>query len=389
MPRSLILIGALAGPAPAPADSPPPSEPPVERPAGQGFRTVLASVAGLDNDATFEELGLRLGHLEIRRRWAMEADAAPDPTRLFIRLTRAQSGRVRIEVITGDGRAFLRESDGGEQPERVATSVAANLLIAIEESTVEPDVEDAALPRSNESEDVDAAVAALVPAPAPAPAEPAPDPEPPPPETSGTEPPPIEAVPPPPPTWQLGLGLHPTVLLAVGPPVYAGVFQAGGADVDVVARHRSGGQVGLAIRPTVRHNQGFALTRLRIALGGGYAPRVQRFELPITGALFVEPYWMRDDGEPLEFPELAPILAGFALRFEPGILIPVEGLGAVRVGAHAELAATGAFDGGLTVAGIASPDEEAFDDRLFRMGGVEASVGLGTRIWFDLRPSQR
>lgn len=381
MSSLLALAAALAlAPAqPAPKDMPsapvpedssreagPPAAPtpalnqPVPR-ASPRFTALVLRNEGIALDDLPTALALRLPDLPIVR------ESPQDGSFVFvaIRSDPATPVRHQIGVITSDGAAYYREVDtGADPPARVLASVLANLLVSIAEGRVQPDRTDVAIPPSDTEPNPD-------PKPEPKP-KPKPEPKPPPPR------PPIKSVPktiPQPPRWEYGPSLAGALTLALPPEPFASPLAAAGGSLGLDARHRRGLLLGLEFRGLGRAATGHGLARLRIAVMAGYALRRGRFELPIALGLSGEPWWL--DGD------IFRPLYGALLRTSPGIYLaqdrgPLRGL---RVGPRIELAGSFIVDNGPHIAGISQQGDSARTP-LFRLGGLELSLGLELTLWF-------
>ena len=370
------LVALLVAPATGPAD-PSGMSPETGEPAGepQEFRAARADIRNFDEAAVLAALRLRLPRLPIER----HGGAAPTETpHLYLQLTRAADDLGTIRVITSDGRAYERSFavEIGQEV-RVAASTAANLIFAVEQGAVAPDAEDVAIPPP--------AVAAA--------------PEPPPPEP---EPPPVQTQTPGPkehdpkdmskrPHWELGLGLHATTVLGVGPPAYGGPLAGGGGGLGLEVRSPRGFAAALEARAIGQTEAGSGLGRLRVAVAAGYALRRKSFELPILVGLAIEPWWITRAGE--RAPLLAagdddvlarpPLLGGF-LRLSPGWRAQPSPRVGLRVGPRIELGGSFAIDDhdGARVVGLA----DAVGTPRFRVGGLELSLGLELALQFGLQP---
>lgn len=308
-------------------------------------------------------LTLRIPDLPIVR----ESPATGAFVFVAVRTDPATPVRHQIGVITSDGAAYFREVDtGADPPARVLASVLANLLVSIAEGRVQPDRTDVAIPPPE----------AELPAPAPAP-EPKPAPVPP-----GATPPAPTPIPQPvpkttpPPRWEFGLNLAGLADLALGPPRFASTLAAAGGSLGLDLRHHRGLLLGLELRTLGRRADDHALVRLRVAALAGYALRRGRFELPIALGLAIEPWWL-DAGLTAR-----PLYAAF-LRTTPGLYLAQDRgpLRALRIGPRLELGGSFLVDDGPRVAGI-SEQRDTSNAQLFRLGGLELSLGLELTLWF-------
>ncbi len=380
-----------------------PTVPPVEAPSSEPvhFGVGLLSSPGLDSNALLDALHLRLPELELRTQWS----SGEGEGRVFISVRPTPDGvAVRTEVIAEDGRGYSRRLEVSPDDERRIASVLANLLFSIEEEAVAADVEDGVVPQTSAPEDVERAVASVESSPEPEP-EAEPEPEPKPELTPEPEPTPaVESRPPeePPaspeasPSWRAGVVLGGGVLLPLGGPRFGPLLQGGGLALGADAEHVRGARLGVRLRYVARDLAPFRLSRLRIAVGGGYAWTFGMLELPLRGELSIEPWWVVHEGERLSATRLgAPpsgtIALGAAARFSPAIALPVDArsLLAIRFGLDLGLGGSFVVDDGARVATVVSGLDDVEQDELFRIGGVEAWLGARIGLVFGRRPPLR
>lgn len=352
---------ALAAPVPA-ASSPVPTASSRAAPTPR-FTALVLRNDGIALDDLAAALALRIPDLPIVR----ESPSTGAFVFVAVRTDPATPVRHQIGVITSDGAAYFREVDtGADPPARVLASVLANLLVSIAEGSVRPDRTDVAIPPPE----------AALPQPAPEPElppQPRPEPEP----TPPTVPKPVpKTTPPPPPRWEFGLNLAGVLDLAAGPPRFASTLAAAGGSLGLDLRHRHGALLGLELRTLGRGAADHRLVRFRVAALAGYALRRGRFELPIALGLAIEPWWL--DGGVTVHP-----LYGAFLRTTPGLYLaqdrgPLRGL---RVGPRLELGGSFLVDDGPHVAGISQQAAPA-NTELFRLGGLELSLGVELTLWF-------
>ena len=179
-------------------------------------------------------------------------------------------------------------------------------------------------------------------------------------------------------------------LFGLGPPRFGSLLQGGGLSLGVLARAPRGLVLGVRLRYLARTLDGRRLARLRIAPTAGWSFRIGRFELPLTGEIGIEPWLVIDDEGRVPRAELgAPgssaVLIGAAARLQPGWLVrprPTR-VAAVRLGLDAALGGAFVLDEGPKVATLRS-DEDPDSDPLYRLGGLEAYLGVGATIWFSL-----
>ncbi|MCH9682891.1 MAG: hypothetical protein K0V04_15750 [Deltaproteobacteria bacterium] len=385
LPLLVVLIGsahAVAAVEPSAVDE------------AQSFRVGLLSSPGLDGAGLLDALKLRLPGLELRTQWSV----AEGQRRVFISVHPTEDGTaVRTELIAEDGRGYSRRLEVDPSDTRLIASVVANLLFSIEQQTAVADVTDVAVPQTSAPEDVQRAVAAVDVA-----VEPEPQPEPqrlPEPELTverepepGPAPKPSEpaeperaSTAPPQPRWKVGVPLSGGLLLPIGAPRFGSLLQGGGLGLGADAEHVDGARFGLRLRYLARDRAPFRLSRLRIAVGGGYAWSVGRLDLPLRGELSIEPWWVVHEGERLPAtrlgaPPAGTLALGVAARVEPSIAIPVDAdpLLAVRLGLDLGLGGSFVVDDGPRVATVTSGLEDPTLDALFRVGGLE--LWLGARI---------
>lgn len=183
---------------------------------------------------------------------------------------------------------------------------------------------------------------------------------------------------------QLGLAVGPslTTPLADGDSARAGAYLAG----DFIARLQIVHNVlfEFSVRGGGKRAAGHRLARGRIGIGGGYRLTRGNFDLPLTAALTIEPWSIRqrrddaadlDTDMPLSGP---PALVGLALRAAPAALLPLRNGMSVRIGGAFELATSavpGAGGGALEV----TPEQN--DDPAFRVGGFGAAFMAEIGIW--------
>lgn len=346
---------ATARPVPE-ATSPRPAPEPTPAPR---FTALVLRNEGIALDDLAAALALRVPNLPIVR----ESPQTGTFVYVAVHTDPATPVRHQIGVITSDGAAYFREVDtGADPPARVLASMLANLLVSIAEGSVRPDRTDVAIPPPEAS----------LPQPAPKPV-PIPSPSPAPP----TEP--VPKTIPPPPRWELGLNLAAVLDLAAGPPRFASTLAAGGGSLGLDLRHHRGLLLGLELRTLGRGAADHNLVRLRIAALAGYAVRRGRFELPIALGLAIEPWWL--DGGLSDHP-----LYGALLRTTPGVYLAQNHgpLRSLRIGPRLELGGSFLVDNGPRVAGISQQADPA-NTPLFRLGGLELSLGLELTLWFARR----
>jgi hypothetical protein len=344
-----ILLIALVGSSPASTavDIPPVAAP---KPARRHIDALVIDASTTERDALADALRLRIGErpisdsLHARNPRAGELFA-------YVEVHPRGASSLLVRLVLSDARAYVRviDSSADLRARELATAVA-NLVAGIEEDDLPPDERDVALP------------AVLEPAP---PREPEPRPQ--------------VAVPVP--RYELGIAGGADVLLGLGPPPPAG-FAAAGAHARVDARLRSGALLGLALRGLGHRRLGYGLTRLRIAIEGGYAWRRGAFELATTVGATVEPWLVTRDGG---IPELArrrpvDVALGGLVRIAPAWRRETRGGRSIRLAPFIELAGSAlpARDGGVARLRV---QEQMRVRELFRVGGLELALGLELGVW--------
>ncbi len=361
------ILTAFFGPGPeAPADEAPDAAP-IDH-----FDLALVRAVGFGERGIRDEIGLRLPDLELRAHQAagdLSGRAAPY---LYIEIQRVSVSRSRIAVIVSDGRAYYEDVEVLEgdaiSAERVVASTLANLIFSIEEGSVRPDREDARIPPSVSPEPV------------------APPPEPPA-EIAAPEPR-EDTEPSPTPGLEVGPSLAVGTGLGIGPPDFGDVYLGVGASLGLQLRTARGFFGILDFRPSGRSTGAYRLTRLRVALGAGYAWRGQRVEIATAVALGVEPWFVTTTAgiEPIRGPgnlSGQPPLLSALLRLSPGYHLPIDrgALRGLRIGPRIEIGGGFVIADGAKVAGLRSDSGEA----LFRLGGVELATGFEIVGWFGSR----
>jgi hypothetical protein len=340
--------------------------------ATEEFRVVRVEVVGFDEAALLAALRLRMP------RQVVEPHGGPPPTEtphVYVRVVREPDGVGLLKVITSAGRGYERRFviEVGQEV-RVAASTAANLVFAIEQGAVAPDLVDVAIPETASPEPV------KEPEPEPGPVkEPVAAPVVPP--TPKPAPQPIikEAAP----GWELALGLHGAAVLGVAAPSHGGVFAGGGGGIGAELRGGRGGALALDVRGLGRGSAAFTVGRVRVGVAGGYVWRRGRFELPAFIGATIEPWWA---GAQIYSGAAAvtrsPLIGGY-VRVTPALRLEVNkgALAGVRVGPRVELAGSFAVDGGARVVGLADTTGQS----MVRLGGLELVLGLEATFEFSLR----
>ncbi|MCA9714658.1 MAG: hypothetical protein KC468_08240 [Myxococcales bacterium] len=384
--QQALLVAAVAPtPAPSAAASPERAAPQAQRIRALVIRS--PERAALDLDALRSALELRAPGRTI----ALVGRAAPTevsggPWALLD--LRPDGDAVVLSVILEDGRAFDRRVvvEPEEAPRAVAATVA-NLLAAIEEQRVVADREDVARPELPELREPSE------PSEPSGPKEPREPPEAREPISSDSEMPnapsrtPEPASPPETPARapspSLGLSLAPGVALGLGAPTDPGALAAGGGELGIDLKLPVGALVGLGLRGAARAREGYRVDRLRVALVGGYRYRARAFELDARLLASVEPWRVANVGAGTASADgeaLVGYALGFGARMEPGVWFSARPGVDLRVGPWVELTVSGAADEDFTVVHVRDADGSS----LFRVGGVELSLGVSVGAWFDL-----
>ena len=369
-----LLAALVAAPAPASAEAADPAAPETQTDAA---RTVLTRgylrATGTSRDDLVEALVLRVPHLGFE-----PFEAATDPTseglaafvELHLETEPADPEMVvfGLTIVISDGRAFDRRIEArpdDQETSRLLASTTANLLIAIEAGTVEPDRGDVPIPVA---EPVCPTCECPQPVVCPVP-EPAPEPEP-------------EPEPAPPPRLELGLAAYPSTVLGLGRPEQADRFAATTATVGLHGRLRNGAFFGAEFRMGGRREPaGGALLRFRAALGGGYHLRRGSWSLGASAWATIEPWSFQ--GAELD-PAPAPLF-GIAARLQPALVVPRVGDRplTLTLGPVFEMAGSAMFDGRPEV-GLVTVAADGVDISNTRVGGAEFTTGFFATLWFGL-----
>ena len=132
----------------------------------EDFNRALLATQGLDQAALVDSLAMRVPDLKLLTQWkASDSKGQPGTIFLDLHLEEAKSAgeppRTRVDVVLADGRAFRRELQAGPDDARVIASFVSNLLLSIEEASIEADQEGVALPETSKAADVAAVVEKL------------------------------------------------------------------------------------------------------------------------------------------------------------------------------------------------------------------------------------
>lgn len=347
----------------------PPTRPiaPTPEPAtAASIRTLVVQADGIAFEDLQEALALRAEGTRIVSHPRPAAGAPLATPFAHAQLAPTDEGRWSISVVVSDGRAFEREVDvvAGDEARLLANHLA-NLLVAIAEGRVEPARRDAAMPPGVET------------SPPPSPADPCPTPTPD--SQPDREPPSVPTSAPP---AQSRLEFGPTIaaetILGLGPPGDVDRHAGAGGSFGLGLRTPRGALVVGEFRAAGRGSAtGAAITRLRVAIGGGYTHRWAHAELGLAILATAEPWLVRRGGASVRYEGGATALplVGGLVRISPGLrLTPARGP-ALRVGLRVEFAVSGEPQGGRTVV---VRDAE----RLFRAGGMELGTGVELELWF-------
>lgn len=348
----------------APADSGP-----------QAFEQALVSSEGLDAARFDAAMKLRLPDVALRRQWDQQTDALG--RFVFVHVAR-RDARLSVEVITAEGQAFVRTVEVDEQPERVAASFVASLVTSIEHAQVEADRDEVLAPVTSTEGDVQEAVREARAEPEPAPVQEAkPEPEPTPQPAPQPEPETPER-----PTWQLEVTPSFGVLLGLVPIDFEQRLGGGGGQLSVMGRSPRSVLVGGSVRAYGRAIGTHDLVRVRVAAAVGYLWTWDKAALAVGGSLGASSWSLRRDGARISASDLGAqsTLVNLAAWISGGPSFALERgpLRAVRFGARAELGGGFALSHGARA--VAIFDAEGND--LFRIGGLELTVGLDATLTF-------
>jgi hypothetical protein len=252
--------------------------------------------------------------------------------------------------------------DEGLRPERVVASTLANLIFSIQQGTVAPDQEDASIPPVE------------VPEPPP-PGDPEPDaPTKPTEPTEPTRAPSLEVAVTP------GLGYA----LALGPPRHGDVYLGAGGGVGIELRTARGVHAFADFRALGRTVDQFRITRLRAAIGAGFAWRHDRLELVTDLGIAVEPWVVSStDGiEPVTHDDgvsgRPPLLSAF-IRLSPGYRVSLDAgaIKGLRIGPRVDVAAGFVPTADPRPAGLSDVEGR----ELLRLGGAELTTAIELAVW--------
>lgn len=352
--------------------------------------TLVVDTVGLDEAAIQEELRLRLPDRTIQ----LPSETVGVPAR-YARLVLRDDGVLEVTLVTRDGRAFDREfAAEADQVSRVAASALSNLIFSIEAGELEPDRTGVAIPQgesASRAEPLDPLdPRAEVPAPAPTSTPVSTQSR----TRTGEVPEPRSEDDHAPSRSGSGWGLGPLIfagpVLGLAPRTGSDVFAAAGGSVGLDVWAPVGALASLDVRVAGRGRRGIAVTRFRVALGGGYAFRWQRIVLPVVGSISVEPWILRRDGARVAAERdgagvpTRPLL-GAAVRVSPGYAFsPRSGL-EIRAGARVGLGASFIVDGGIGTPNVREVGPDGDATPLYRVGGLELELGVEVAVVFGLR----
>lgn len=357
--RGFALALALAGP---PAEGGP-SPDDARASAGDRLQTVVLapdfSLPGLQS-----ELDLRLHDRTIID--GGDPQAARTEPLVWVLVDADDPTTVRLRLITSDGRLFRRSlrADADEHA-RVVAGAVANMVDAIEQHRLQPAETGVAVPQPETPPDPDH--------------EPEPAALPPESPTADVSDPKAAAPPPPQPLW-IGGHLHPTVALGLGPPTDTPLFAGAGGTLGGDVFFRSHAFVRAAVRVAGTAAGGVSLTRVRVAVHGGYALRRRRFEFAALAGVAVEPLIISDPLQSSDGAQRnpAPLFAAL-LGLEPSVVVlsrprKLE----LLVGPTFELGYGFEARRPAGTVRITRPDTSP----LLRAGGLELAIAVGLQTRF-------
>lgn len=372
----LLLSASVSLAAPAPAEPPGETNPgPVA--SVPRVTTILVRAGAPGGEGLLEDLRLRLPEPVIGMQ---PASQPPEGLTVYVALHElAEDDAWALELVTSDGRGFdrvlqMEEEWSSTERRRFAAANIAQLIEGVEAGTVPPDRDAVVPPQVCEVQTTPGPPEVIlvpgvvaVPCPEPLPEAPTPAPA---------------------RRWLLGVRAAPTAVVGLGQPDDRSRFSGGGGLLGLVARAPSGVLILTEVRGLRASSSTLdtSLGRARISLGSGAVLRAGQGggELELQGALSVEPWWVRRDGDAVTVPGRRPALGAWA-RVVAGA---TWGWGAtrLRVGGWTELAVSGVVGGdGIQAAGISletDEGEETLRTPAFRVGGLEVSAGLELRLAF-------
>jgi len=368
---ALIMRMAWVGPEP-----PGPVEPAPEVTTHQRIERVLLD-ADIDLYGTLAEaLALRLAGISIEA--FAPAAVQQEVMQAYVHVRRLDDDAYQVSIILSDGRAYERHVAASEDMAgRIVGSELALLLRGLEEGTLQPDREGAAIP-SAKAPQIDASE----------------DPE----RSSDTPTAPGPDLPNSPPSpadddagssnaarLELGPRVALGGLLGLAPAGNIGDSGAAAGMLGLDLRWPSGAALSVDVRLGGHRSAPFSLIRTRIALGGGYVLRRRAFEMPVLAHFGVEPWGVRRQGRGTDVHPLAgtarqvPLL-GVSVRAAPGVRVSIAGRPALlmRLGPFVELSGSAAFSDGV---GVPRLYDATTQEVVARLGGLEAALGLTIQVW--------
>ncbi|MBL4683173.1 MAG: hypothetical protein JKY37_01175 [Nannocystaceae bacterium] len=347
--RTLVVAMAVAcAGAPRLARAAPPAD---TKDVSPQLRRVFVGGRAVDVNALVPELRLRRPDLEFSK----SPSARRDGSRLTIE---RRPGGLRLTLRASDGRTYVRDvpSDDDIGTRAVAADTTA-FLGAVERGAIEPE------PRGRKAKARRA--------------------------NDGSESPLGQRFKE---TLQLGAALGPSVTVPLAGPTEsgAGAFVAGHLSFRVQTLHRV--LVELSTRVGGTRAAGHRLIRGRLGFGAGYRFTRGAFDMPITAALTVEPWSIRQrtsnapsleaQGVPLARPAS---MVGLAVRVVPAVLVPLPGRLTLRVGGGVEFATSALPGGGSGAVRVETSD----GDIAFRVAGFEATFLAEIAVWVPWRAIRR
>lgn len=304
---------------------------------GPELERVVVSSRDVDTDALLPELKMRRPDLDLS-----EGSRSRGAAKLTIE---RQGGNLHLELVDESGRTYTRDvpADDDIGSRALATDTAA-FLDAVERGDVEPEP---ASNRGRSSRQEENQAGRFTDA------------------------------------LQFGAGLGPAVTIPIGADAGRGIIGAGDLAIRVQTLHRILFAFGTRIGG--RTGGGHRLVRGRLSFGGGYRLTVDRFDMPITGALTVEPWSVKQQGgaepdleaEAVEIERPASLI-GIAARVAPAVLFPMRDGIMLRVGGALDLGFSGVPGSAVVRVG---EDTDAGSDTVFRVGGFEATAVLEVGVW--------
>jgi hypothetical protein len=342
----------------------------VEHPTPEAPAPLVVEAVGFDTVDLLDDIRLRVPDRTI----SSHAEPRPLEAYAYALVTRT-NGSIRLTLIRGDGDAYDRTiTDTPNQSARVSASALANLLFAVEAGDLAPDRTEVEVPPLPDDIQDAAAVPTIV---RTATVEPTPRPS----NEQSVERETRHA---------LGVELSAGPTIGLAPATAADPLSGGGGAAALLFRANQGATAFLQLRAIGLARNGHGVARIRVAAGGGYTWRRDRFELASIAAASIEPWLvrhdlasvrvLRDTGSRARFP-----LLGAFLRASPGVVLrPRSSEGpVVRLGGHVEVAGSFVVDDGARTPELGVQTANG-RDAIARMGGVELSVGLDITIWLRL-----